>query len=241
MGKTLAAQPRGRVKGGGTGSGKRGGKKGGDWRRIAKIVGGVMLLALVLRIFVVHPFRVPSRSMEDTLLAGDCILVDKLTYGALLPILEWRMPALRPPRVGELLVFKYPVDPARSYVKRCLAVAGQMVEIRDKVVYIDGARQPDPPFSKYVDARIFASGIAPRDNYGPREVPVGSVFVAGDNRDNSRDSRHWGFLPLHMLEGRALLAYWSVIPLAEDERAGLGNWWTFLSRVRWHRLGTWGQ
>lgn len=233
MGKTLAIQPQRR--------GKGGGKQQGDRRRgTAMIVAGTILLALGLRVFAVQATRVPSRSMEDTLQAGDCLLVEKLTLGAKLPFIGWRLPALQPPEVGELLVFKYPLDPERTYIKRCLAVAGQVVEIRDKVVYVDGARQPDPPFSKYVDARIFPATIAKRDNYGPVEVPSGSIFVVGDNRDNSRDSRHWGVLPQDLVVGRVLCVYWSLTPVAPGTE-GLDGLWDFLARIRWQRMGAWVQ
>lgn len=231
MGKTHAIQPVGRG---------RGGDKGRVlWRRGARIVGGAILVACGLRVFAIQGYRAPSRSMEDTLRAGDCLLVDKLTYGAPLPFVDGRLPTIRAPRVGEVVVFKYPIDPNRLYVKRCLAVAGQVVEIRDKVVYVDGVRQSDPPFSKYVDARIFPATIAARDNFEPRAVPSGSIFVVGDNRDNSRDSRHWGFLPLDLVVGRALFVYWSTAPAADGVVSSRGRIWGLWTRTRWQRIGAW--
>jgi signal peptidase I len=233
MAKTLAIQPKGR--------GRRVEKKRVLWRRPAGIVLGVVFVALGLRAVVVQAYRAPSRSMEDTLQVGDCVLVDKLRYGAVLPFVDWRLPAIRSPRVGEIVVFKYPADPQRLYVKRCLAVEGQVVEIRDKVVYVDGVRQIDPPFSKYVDARIFSAATAPRDNWDPREVPPGTIFLLGDNRDNSRDSRHWGFLPLDLVVGKALCVYWSTAPAVPAADSWLIRLWRLPGRVRWHRVGTWVQ
>jgi len=179
--------------------------------------------------------------MEDTLKVGDCVLVDKMTYGAGLPFIDWRLPAFQSPQVGEVVVFKYPIDPQKIYVKHCLAVAGQVVEIRNKVVYVDGVRQIDSPFSKYIDARIFSADTAERDNYGPAQVPPGAIFVVGDNRDNSRDSRHWGFLPLELVVGRALCIYWSIMP-QEPGMVGWGDWiWGLWNRIRWQRIGIWVQ
>ena len=127
----------------------------------------------------------------------------------------------------------------RLYVKRCLAVAGQVVEIRDKVVYVDGERQVDPPFSKYVDSRIFPAVRTARDNLAPRSVPTGSIFVVGDNRDNSRDSRHWGFLPLDLVVGRALFVYWSAAPLPTSAASVWQRIWDLGARIRWQRVGVW--
>jgi len=201
----------------------------------------VVGLALLVRTFFIQGFRIPSRSMEDTLLVGDCLLVDKFTYGAPVPFSRVRLPGLAAPRSGDVVVFRYPLDPERAYIKRCLAIAGQVVEIRDKVVYVDGYRVADPLFSKYVDARIFPGTRNPRDNYGPERVPVGAVFVVGDNRDNSRDSRHWGFLPANLVIGRALCVYWSCAPDYELKKAGmkaLPGWVASLpQRIRWRRIG----
>jgi signal peptidase I len=179
--------------------------------------------------------------MEDTLLVGDYLLVDKFTYGIAIPFTRWRLPALSAPQPGDVVVFRSPVDPQRVYVKRCVATAGQRVEIRNKVVYVDGRRAIDPPFSKYVDASILPGKTDPRDNYGPHQVPEGAVFLLGDNRDNSRDSRHWGALPREAVVGRAICLYWSCKPPHEAR----GNGWTkafnrlltLPERIRWSRLG----
>ena len=123
MGKTLAKGSQGRVS-----AGRKGGKRR-SWRRVAGVVVAVILVAIGLRLFVIQAFRTPSRSMEDTLKVGDCVLVDKMTYGAGLPFIDWRLPAFQSPQVGEVVVFKYPIDPQKIYVKRCLAVAGQVEQV----------------------------------------------------------------------------------------------------------------
>jgi len=115
---------------------------------------------------------------------GDLLLVDKLSYGLRLPFTTWRLPPLRGPSPGDIVAFENPSDPTKVLVKRCIAVAGQTVEVRNKVVYVDGERLPDPPFSKYVDARILPARD-PRDNLSPRTISAGSIFVMGDNRDNT--------------------------------------------------------
>ena len=200
-------------------------RKGGRRAFILAAVGAVSL-ALGARALLIQGYRVPSRSMEDSLLVGDLLLVDKLSYGLRIPFTNWRLPPLRDPSPGDVVAFEYPADPTRILVKRCIAVAGQTIEVRNKVVYVDGERLPDPPFSKYVDARILP-GRDPRDNLSPRTIPAGSVFVMGDNRDNSRDSRHWGALSVDRLLGRGLLVYWS----SEPDLGGESG------RVRWSRLG----
>jgi len=183
-------------------------------------------VALTLGGLLVQGYRIPSRSMEDSLLVGDLLLVDKLSYGLRIPFTTWRLPSVRDPSPGDIVAFEYPADPSRTFVKRCVAVAGQTVEVRNKVVYVDGERLPDPPFSKYIDARILP-GRDPRDNLSPLTVPAGSLFVMGDNRDNSRDSRHWGALSVDRLLGRGLFVYWST----EPDLAGESG------RIRWSRIG----
>ena len=187
------------------------------------VAAGLALGTVALRM---QGYRIPSRAMEDSLLVGDLLLVDKLSYGLRLPFTTWRLPPLRGPSPGDIVAFENPSDPTRVLVKRCIAVADQTVEVRNKVVYVDGERLPDPTFSKYVDARILPSRD-PRDNLSPRTISAGSIFVMGDNRDNSRDSRHWGVLSVGRLLGRGLFVSWS----SEPDLAGQSG------RGRWSRLG----
>ncbi len=209
-------------------------------RPYIKIALALVALALLLRLTVIHPYRMPSRSMEDTLLAGDCLLVDKLVYGLRLPFAGLRLPGWGQPVVGDIVVFQSPAAPQRTYAKRCIAIAGQVVEIRNKVVYVDERRLPDPPYSKYVDVRILPADKAPRDNYGPQSIPAGFIFVLGDNRDNSRDSRHWGLLSTDRVVGKGRWVYWSYEPLRRGTEAGLLERLVRLpGRIRWGRLWTW--
>lgn len=233
MGKKLSVAPKKAAK-------RAGGKNKG--RRVPGryVAVGVVVLAALLRLFVVQGYRVPSRAMEDTLLLGDCLLIEKLSFGASLPFgSSIHLPGMGDPKVGDVIVFRLPEEPERVYVKRCLATAGQIVEIIDKIVYIDGVRLADPAFSKYIDARIFAGERSGRDNFGPIEVPIDSIFLVGDNRDNSRDSRHWGFVPVDALVGRALFVYWSISARAEATGSWVASLSTLPGRVRWQRLGEW--
>jgi len=168
--------------------------------------------------------------MENTLLFGDRIVVDKLTFGARLASGRLCLPGLRRPIPGDVIAFAGIHDPSRTYIKRCVAVAGQTVEVRDKAVYVDGQRLVDPRNSKYIDPRILPRETATRDNLRAVRVPEASVFVMGDNRDNSRDSRYWGCLPLEQVIGRALCIWWSSTPpeSSSDTRD---------SGIRWSRLG----
>jgi len=156
-----------------------------------------VILALFVRTFVVQAFRIPSGSMEDTLLVGDFLLVSKFLY--------W----FTDPKPDDIIVFKYPLDPSRDFIKRCVAVQGQTVEIRDKELLVDGRRISLPPQGKHVDSATYPLGTNTRDNFGPVTVPPGHVFVLGDNRDNSRDSRYWGFLNEKLIKGKAFVLYWS--------------------------------
>jgi len=205
-------------------------------------------VALFIRTFVVQAFRIPSGSMEDTLLVGDFLLANKFIYGIRLPFTDIRLPALREPKIGDILIFQYPVDPSRDFIKRVVACPGQTVEIRDKILYVDNKRTIDPTNSKYVDPFIIkrkASG-GTRDNYGPEIVPEGNFFVMGDNRDSSEDSRYWGFLNRDLIRGSAFILYWSWAPdrnspqytsLASLPSIVLYNLLHFPTRTRWSRIG----
>ena len=166
-------------------------------REYVEVIVISVILALFVRTFVVQAFRIPSGSMEDTLLVGDFLLVSKILY--------W----FTDPKPGDIVVFKYPLDPSRDFIKRCVAVEGQTVEIRDKELLVDGQRISLPPQGKHVDSRTYPLSSNQRDNLGPITVPPGHVFVLGDNRDNSRDSRYWGFLNEKLIKGKAIILYWS--------------------------------
>jgi signal peptidase I len=205
-------------------------------------------LALLLRTFVVQAFRIPSASMEDTLLAGDFLLASKVHYGPQIPFTDWRLPGFTDPAPGDVVIFQYPLDPERDFIKRCMAVGGQTVEIRNKVLYVDGKRTVDPPRSKYADPIIIPreSPNGVRDNFGPAVIPAGQLFVIGDNRDNSEDSRFWGFLPLKLVKAKAIVLYWSWAPdpsapdytgIASIPKLFFYNLPRFFQRVRWSRIG----
>jgi signal peptidase I len=181
-----------------------------------------LLLALVIRTFVVQAFKIPSGSMLPTLQIGDHLLVSKFVYGPRLEIpftqvSLGRLPGLRSPERGDVIVFVYPKNPSQDFIKRVVAVAGETVEVRDKRLHVNGAPVPDP-FATY---RL--GGIGNSQRFGPLLVPEGTVFVMGDNRDESLDSRVWGPVPLENVKGLAFIIYWSW----DRER----SWW------RWERLG----
>ena len=174
-----------------------------------------ILLTVVIRGLVVQAFRIPTGSMENTLLVGDFLFVNKLVYGSEIDIgvsghriIYYRFPAIRQPQRGDVIVFRYPDDPSRDFIKRCVAVEGQTVEIRDKVLFVDGKAQVEP-YIIHSDDRVLPKEISARDNFGPTVVPKGHLFMMGDNRDNSHDSRFWGPLPLNLIKGKAMILYWS--------------------------------
>jgi signal peptidase I len=169
--------------------------------------GFAILLALVFRQFVIQAFRIPSQSMEDTLLVGDFLFVNKFLYGAPFPFSEARLPAVRPPRRGDIIVFQPPHE-NRDYIKRCIGVAGDTIEVRAKQLIVNGERQEET-YTKYTDG-ILPPRSGPRDYFGPHVVPAGHVFMMGDNRDNSNDSRVWGDAPLGRIRGKAMFIYFSI-------------------------------
>ncbi|UCD17713.1 MAG: signal peptidase I, partial [Candidatus Zixiibacteriota bacterium] len=188
-------------------------------RENVKIFLSAVVMALIIKTSIVEAYKVPSGSMEDTILIGDFLTANKFVYGARIPLVNWRLPAIREPAPGDVIIFTYPGDGVTSYVKRCVAVQGQAVEVRDKVLYVDGKRIPDAPFTKHVDDRVYPRpGLNKhsRDNWGPYIVPAECYFMMGDNRDNSADSRFWGPVHKDLILGEAMIIHWSWAP---DENA----------------------
>jgi signal peptidase I len=206
-----------------------------------------VILALFIRTFAVQAFKIPTGSMETNLLIGDHLLVNKLVYSPSFGPLEDALLGKKDVQRGHVVVFKFPEDPARDFIKRVIAVPGETVEIRDKQVLIDGKPLEEPyvhflePPLRRDDPEYALRADPSRDNYGPKLVPAGQLFVMGDNRDNSRDSRFWGFLPRDQVKGRALLVYWSYeASRGEYERTGYVQWLkdtlTAFGRTRWNRF-----
>jgi signal peptidase I len=160
-----------------------------------------LILALATRATVVQAFRIPTASMQDTLLIGDFLLVNKFLYGSRLPFTDIRLPKVRGPERGDIIVFEHPIE-GKDYIKRCIGLPGDVVEMRNDVVYINGERL-DEPYKK------LASYVGSMSNYGPVKVPAGHLFMLGDNRHNSKDSRSWGMLDQKYLKGKAMVIYFS--------------------------------
>ena len=176
------------------------------WMEYGKAILTAVALALIIRTFGVQAFRIPSQSMEDTLLIGDHLFVSKFLYGAEIPFTGGvRLPGFRDPERGDVIVFRFPRDPNQDYIKRCVGVPGDVVEYRDKVLYVNGQRQVEP-YVKLADGERVDPG---RDGFGPITVPQGKYFMMGDNRDRSSDSRVWGFVDHSELRGKAIFIYWS--------------------------------
>ncbi|MEW5701457.1 MAG: signal peptidase I [Candidatus Zixiibacteriota bacterium] len=207
------------------------------------------LLAIVIKTSIVEAYKIPSGSMEDTLLVGDFLLANKFLYGSHLPLIDYRLPAIRDPKPGDVVIFKFPNDPSVNYIKRCVAVGGQTVEIRNKRLYVDGEFVPLPSNGKFTNGEQVEPGArSARDNFGPFKVPEGSFFMMGDNRDNSYDSRFWGPVPRDLIQGKAMVIHWS---WGTDPKSPQWSWSDpvsvgqaflynaahFVSRVRWSRLG----
>jgi signal peptidase I len=167
-----------------------------------------IVLTLGLRAFVIQAFRIPSESMYDTLLKGDFLFVNKFEYGPKIPFSHLRLPGLHPPRRGDVIVFQFPQNPSQDFIKRCIAIGGQTVQVVDKKVFVDGVELKEP-YVKHSDPEIRPAGYDFRDNFGPFTVPKGSLFMMGDNRDNSNDSRYWGPVAMDLVKGRAMFLYWS--------------------------------
>ncbi|HEX5439186.1 MAG TPA: signal peptidase I [Gemmatimonadaceae bacterium] len=222
------------------------------WRvfsEFARTIIYMVVLFLLIRTFFVEAFKIPSGSMERTILVGDFLLVNKLAYGAAVPFTDWHLPAIEQPQRGDVIVFKWPKDPSQNYVKRLIGLPGDTVAMRDGQVWLDGhalderyvihtqtaADQSGEEFRwqrHYLVRQAEASeGYHPsRNNWGPLVVPPQDYFVLGDNRDNSYDSRYWGFVPDSLLEGTPLIVYYSY---NRDTDRPL----PWLTNIRWGRLG----
>ncbi len=180
-----------------------------------------VLLALFIRTYVVQAFKIPSGSMKDTLLIGDHILVNKFIYGIRLPFLEEPVIPISRPKRHDIVVFKFPEEPEKDFIKRVVGVPGDVVECRNKTVFVNGERL-ESPYAVFRDSRVVPGKFQPRDNFGPITVPQDSLFVMGDNRDESYDSRFWGFVSYRALRGKAFMIYWS--------------WDSDAFEVRWGRI-----
>lgn len=169
-----------------------------------------MVVALTLKALLLQPFTIPSGSMEDTLLIGDYILVQKYEYGYSLLNKTERFLEFRKPQRREILVFVYPQDHSKDFVKRCIGLPGDVIDYKNKVLFVNGVKQ-DEPYAKHISPDIIPIGDYsgdPRDNFGPVTVLPGHYFMMGDNRDNSLDSRYWGQLDEKLIKGRAWFIYW---------------------------------
>jgi signal peptidase I len=207
-------------------------------REYAEAFGVAILLALIIRTFLIQAYKIPSGSMEPTLLVGDHLLVDKLSYGVRVPdsllglnpfptvipyghyVLEFS-----PVHRGDVVVFVFPLDRTKDFIKRVIGVGGDVVAVQSGKVFLNGAEMPDP-HGHYDLPMTDRARLSPRDNFGPVTVPKGKLFMMGDNRDHSYDSRFWGFVDIDAVEGKALVIYWS---WDSD-----GNSWL---PVRWRRFG----
>jgi signal peptidase I len=191
-----------------------------------------VVLALFMRTFVVQAFKIPTGSMEPNLLIGDHLLVNKFVFAPTVSSVERTILPMADIRRGDIVVFKYPEDPERDFIKRVIGLPGETLELREHRVHVNG-RAVDEPYAHYLP-RPAGSGSGEitsddvRERYGPVVVPAGSVFVMGDNRDNSQDSRYWGFLPKENIKGKALMIYWSF----DSSEGGLN----LLTQTRWARL-----
>jgi signal peptidase I len=209
-----------------------------------------VILALFIRTFVVQAFKIPTGSMEENLLIGDHLLVNKFVFGPSQTAIERTLLPVGTIKRRDIIVFKYPEEPDRDFIKRVIGLPGETVEVREKKVYINGTALDEP----YVHFLAPPSGPSEfhevtsfdvRERYGPVTVPPNHYFVMGDNRDNSQDSRYWGFLPRELVKGKSLVIYWSYQAEREDyqdESAGatvkglVSVFAHFFTRTRWDRM-----
>ena len=186
-----------------------------------------VVIALSIKSLAFATYTIPSSSMEPTLLIGDYLIANRLSYVMKVPLTDIVFLTLGEPERGDIIIFRYPEDRRKDFVKRVIAKPGDMIEIRDKVLFVNRERVNDSA-AHFSDLRFMPGSVAPRDNFGPVAVPPESYFVMGDNRDNSYDSRFWGFVEKKDLVGKAEIIYFSRDTRSTDP----------LGYVRWHRLGS---
>lgn len=193
---------------------------------------GFIILNFV-RIFVFQAFKIPTGSMIDNLLIGDHIFVNKFVYGYHVPYTKGRILAFTTPKRGDIVVFVFPEDPSKDFIKRVIGTPGDVVEIRQKTVYINGVPLVEK-YTRFADGKNSDGFIRGRDNMPPVRVPAGKLFMMGDNRDRSYDSRFWGFVDMDAVIGKAMFIYFSI-----DWNRGVG--WADVGRypelIRWDRIG----
>jgi signal peptidase I len=206
-----------------------------------------VILALFIRTFIVQAFKIPTGSMEENLLIGDHLLVNKFVFGPTESSLERALLPVTNVKRGDVVVFKYPEEPDRDFIKRVIGLPGETIQIREKKVSVDG-KPLEEHYTHFLQPAASASELHEvtssdvRERYGPVTVPPNQYFVMGDNRDNSQDSRYWGFLPRDYIKGRALVIYWSYDADREeyqdgDTLRGLGSVALhFFTRTRWSRM-----
>ncbi len=205
----------------------------GKFREYVEAFGIALLIALIVRTLFLQAFKIPSSSMENTLLVGDHIFVNKFIYGYHIPFTTGRVLQFRSPRHGDIVVFVFPEDPSKDFIKRVIGCPGDVIEIRHKVVFRNGARLVEP-YARFVDGTGPEGYVPARDDMPPVRVPPQKYFMMGDNRDRSYDSRFWGFVDSDALIGKALFIYFSI-----DWSRG-GDWiefWRWPEMIRWNRIG----
>jgi signal peptidase I len=185
-----------------------------------------ILIALFIRAFVVQAFKIPSGSMEETLLVGDHILVNKFIYGTRIPFTDIKLFRLKSPKRGDVIVFIYPKDTSKDFIKRVIGTEGEKVEIIGKKIYIND-KAIDDPWGNFKNEGELAKFFQTGERFGPYYVPKDSLFVMGDNRNNSQDSRYWGYVNLNAVKGKAFIIYFSLKWEAEK----------LWEKVRWNRFG----
>lgn len=200
--------------------------KKAKWREYGESLLIAAIIALIVRSFFLQAFKIPSSSMEPTLLIGDHLLVNRLSYVAKVPFTDIVLFHLGSPSRGDVVVFRYPMERDKDFIKRVIATEGETVEIRDKAIFVNGNRINDP-WGRYLDKDIVSGYLSPKDNLIPVKVPKDSIFVMGDNRDRSLDSRFWGFVHRDDLVGKALILYFSWDRNAKNP----------IEYIRWARFG----